>query len=98
MSNLFGNFVLKMARLDIIIHKYNGKNFQVTKIPDVFTHTERTLLIGSHSLGSAIYNDEIGYPDEKARCIDEQIYAYVDDEWFGYDFESFISHVLDCLD
>lgn len=87
-----------MARLDIIIHKYNGKNFQVTKIPDVFTHTERTLLIGSHSLGSAIYNDEIGYPDEKARCIDEQIYAYVDDEWFGYDFESFISHVLDCLD
>ena len=92
------NFVLKMARLDIITYKYNGKNFQVTKIPDVFTHTERTLLIGSNSLGSAIYNDETGYPDENARHIDEQIYAYVDDEWFENDFESFISNVMDCLD
>jgi hypothetical protein len=92
------NFALKMARLDIITCKYNGKDFQVTKIPNVFTHTGGTLLIGSHSLGSAIYNDEIGYPDEKARRIDEQIYAYVDDEWLGYDFDSFISNVLDCLD
>ena len=87
-----------MAKLDIITYKYNGKNFQVTKIPDVFTHTGRALLIGSHSLSSAIYNDETGYPDEKARCIDEQIYAYVDDEWFGYDYECFISNVLKCLD
>lgn len=92
------NFALKMARLDIITCKYNGKDFQVTKIPNVFAHTGGTLLIGSHSLGSAIYNDEIGYPDEKARRIDEQIYAYVDDEWLGYDLDSFISNVLDCLD
>lgn len=92
------NFAIKMARLDIITYKYDGKIFQVTKIPDVFTHTGKPLHIGSHSLSSAIYNDETGYPDEKAQRIDEQIYAYVDDEWFRYDFDSFICNVLDCLD
>lgn len=87
-----------MANLNIITFNYKGTDFQVTAVPDVFTNQERTLLIGSNALSCAVYDEEMGYPDEEARSIDEQIYAYVEDECFGLDYEHFMKWIQRWLD
>lgn len=82
-----------MARLDTISISYKGKAFPAAFIPDVFTSDNQRLLIGSHSLDVALYDDDIGYIDNEAREIDEQIYAFVDDELFSLSSEKFIDNV-----
>jgi len=87
-----------MAKLNIFSIKYKGTDYRVTEVPDVFTHQESSLLIGSHALNSAVYDDEKGYPDVEARRIDEQIYAYAEDECFNLDYENFVKWVQRYLD
>ena len=57
------------------------------------------VLIGSHSLQDAIWKEDEGYVDEKARYIDEQIYAYADDEVLlnltDEEFENYINENID---
>ena len=67
-------------------------------IPDVITGSESRLLIGSHSLNVALYDDEKGYQDITAETIDEQIYAYLDDQYFSLGDNAFLSKVKDLLD
>ena len=93
---LIGYWNMKMDLLHI---EYNGKTYPVAEIPDVFTHEKgRYLLIGSHSLNLALYNDEYGYPDETARVIDEKIYSFIDDEYFDLSEEEFIAKAKERLD
>ena len=87
-----------MASLDTILISYKDKEFLAAFIPDVFTGDNRKLLVGSHSLNVALYNDNKGYVDEEARDIDEQIYAFVDDEFFPLSLERFIEKVKTLLD
>lgn len=88
-----------MMKLDIYHIKYNGKEYPVAEIPDVFTHEDNNyLLIGAHSLNIALFNDEYGYPDEKARTIDERIYAFIDDGFFALDKKDFITKCKELLD
>ncbi len=85
--------------LEVFDIKYNGKVYPVAEIPDVFTHEEgHHLLIGSHSLNVALYNDKYGYPDERAMMIDERIYAFIDDEVFFMNEEEFVTNVKEKLD
>lgn len=77
---------------------YGGKEYQVADIPDVIIGSGARLLIGSHSLNSALYNDENGYQDSKAEVIDEQIYAYLDDKFFSLEDNDFLSIVKKMLD
>ena len=85
-----------MIKVNTIV--YDGKEYLVADIPDVITGSENRLLIGSHSLNYVLYNDEIGYQDGTAQEIDEQIYAYLDDEYFLLDDNEFLSKVKEFLD
>ncbi len=55
-------------------------------------------MIGSHSLNIALYDDKNGYQDSTAEAIDEQIYAYLDDQYFSLDDNDFLSKVKELLD
>lgn len=77
---------------------YDGKEYLVADIPDVITGSASRLLIGSHSLNIALYDDEKGYKDNIAERIDEQIYAYLDDKLFSLDSNDFLSKVKELLD
>jgi len=77
---------------------YDGKEYQVSEIPDVISGSSSRLLIGPHSLNIALYNDEKGYQDSTAERIDEQIYAYLDDLYFSLADKDFLSKVKELLD
>ena len=77
---------------------YDGREYLIADIPDVITDCESRLLIGSHSLNIALYDDKNGYQDKTAEKIDEQIYAYLDDQYFSLDDNDFLSNVKDLLD
>ena len=85
-----------MIKVNTII--YDGKEYLVADIPDVITGSESRLLIGSHSLNTALYDDEKGYLDYIAEAIDEQIYAYLDDTYFSLEDNDFLSKVKELLD
>lgn len=87
-----------MATLDTISISYKGKAYPATFIPDVFTSDNQKLLIGSHSLNVALYDEDKGYIDDEAREIDEQIYAFVDEAYFSLSLEKFIESVKVLLD
>lgn len=87
-----------MTNLDTIPISYKGKAYLAAFIPDIFTSDNHKLLIGSHSLNVALYDDEKGYVDEEAREIDEQIYAFIDDEFYSLSLEEFIEKVKMFLD
>lgn len=87
-----------MANLDAILISYRGKDYTAAVIPDVFTSVYQSVLIGSHSLGAALYDDDRGYVDDTAREIDEKIYAFVDDELFALRLEEFIVRIKELLD
>ncbi|MBR3081021.1 MAG: hypothetical protein IKH01_14630 [Prevotella sp.] len=77
---------------------YKDKDYLVADIPDVFTNEERRVLIGAHSLNKILYDDEKGYHDKTAEEIDEQIYAYLDDNLFSLGEIDFLSKVKELLD
>lgn len=77
---------------------YDGKEYLVADIPDVITGSESRLLIGSHSLNIALFDDEKGYLDYIAEAIDEQIYAYLDDTYFSLEDNDFLSKAKELLD
>ncbi len=77
---------------------YDGKEYLIADIPDVITDCESRLLIGSHSLNIALYDDKNGYQDSTAEAIDEQIYAYLDDQYFTLEYCDFLSKVKELLD
>ena len=87
-----------MTSLDTILIMFKGKEYSAAFIPDVFTGSNQKLLIGSHSLNVALYDDDKGYVDEEAREIDEQIYAFIDDNFFSLSVEKFIEYVKNLLD
>lgn len=87
---------IKMVKVNTITYK--GEDYLVADIPDVITNSGVRLLIGSHSLNIALYDDEKGYKDSEAECIDEQIYAYIDDQYFPYGENEILSKVKEFLD
>ena len=87
-----------MASLETISIAYNGKDYTAAVIPDVFMSGNQCIIIGSHSLGVALYDDDRGYYDDTARVIDEQIYAFADDELFALRLEEFIERIKVLLD
>ena len=87
-----------MSDLKLEIVNYKGNNYIVSIIPNVFSCNTETVAIGTESLNRVIYDDKYGYPDEFARQIDEQIYAYVDDAFFKLNESAFITKVKAILD
>lgn len=87
-----------MTSLDTILITYKGKEYSAAFIPDVFTCGNQKLLIGSHSLNVALFDEDKGYFDEEARVIDEQIYSFIDDNFFSLSVEKFIENVKKLLD
>lgn len=85
-----------MIKVNTIV--YNGKEYLIADIPDVITGSDYRLLIGPHSLNTALYDDEKGYQDITAKAIDEQIYAYMDDMLFSLEDKEFLSKVKELLD
>ena len=87
-----------MAKLDTVLFIFHGKEFLAATVPDVFTGCNERLLIGTHSLNVALYDEENGYIDEEARHIDEQIYAYIDDKYFSLTPKEFLEKIKLYLD
>jgi len=87
-----------MASLETISISYKGKDYTAAVIPDVFTSGNQNIIIGSHSLGVALYDGDRGYVDEMAREIDERIYAFSDDKLFVLCLEEFIAKIKVFLD
>ena len=85
-----------MIKFNTIV--YEGKEYLVADIPDIITGSGTRLLIGSHSLNIALYDDENGYRNSTAEAIDEQIYAYLDDLYFSLENDVFLSKVKEFLD
>ena len=79
--------VVNMENLETQTYNYKCNDYVVAMIPDVFTNRKNGLLkIGPQSLNSALYDEELGYDSDRAKSIDEQIYAYVDDNLFNHIF------------
>ena len=87
-----------MAKLNTISISYGGKDFFAALVPNVFSDGDQSILIGPHSLNKTIYDDNNGYIDDTARRIDEQIYAYIDDDYFSMSMEVFLEKVKFYLD
>lgn len=88
-----------MAKLETYNYSYQGNDYKVAEIPDVFSpDTISRIKVGPLSLSFALFNDETGYIDDEARIIDEEIYAYLDDSLFNQDLEAFLSIVKLQLD
>ena len=87
-----------MAQLDVFKIEYQGIGYDASSIPDVFTDSGNEIIIGSHSLNLALYDDEKGWPDDEAVYIDEQIYAFIRDEYFHLRKEYFLEKVQKYLD
>ena len=88
-----------MEKLEVFKIAYKGAEYDATCIPDVFTNIDDNyLIIGSHSLNLALYDDEERYPDGEALCLDERIYAFIDDEYFHLGYEDFLAKVKKYLD
>ena len=87
-----------MTKLETVSFVFNDKEYLVANIPDVIFNSDKRLLIGSHSMNVALYDDEKGYISNEARYLDEQIYAYIDDVYFSMDYEQFLKNVLMYLD
>ena len=85
-----------MVKVGVIT--YDGKEYLVADIPDVITDSKSRVLIGSHTLNVALYDEEKGYHDSIAEAIDEQIYAYMDDKYFSLEDNGFLSKVKELLD
>ena len=85
-----------MVKVGVIT--YDGKEYLVADIPDVITDSKSRILIGSHTLNVALYDEKKGYHDSIAEAIDEQIYAYLDDRYFSLEENSFLSKVKELLD
>lgn len=67
-------------------------------IPDIFNKGTADILIGSYSLNKSIYDENKGYRDNEAKRIDEEIYAFINDEFFSLSQECFIEKVKQYLD
>lgn len=87
-----------MSKLKTVSFSFNNRDFLVAIIPDIISNSNMRLLIGPHSMNTALFDDEIGYVSNEARYIDEQIYAYIDDEYFSLSHEQFLEKVLLYLD
>lgn len=87
-----------MAIVQVYTLTYNGREYLVADIPDVFTNSQCRRLIGSNSLNAVLYDDEHGYHDSTAEEIDEQIYAYLDDHYFSLRERDFLAIVKKLLD
>ena len=87
-----------MMKLDTISYSFLNKEYRVAIIPDAIVQRNDRLLIGPHSLNLALYDDEGGYTSDEAKAIDEEIYAFVDDEFFSLGYEEFIKKVKKYLD
>lgn len=88
-----------MENLETQVYNYNGKDYVVAIIPDVITNKENGLLkIGPQSLNTTLYDDGLGYDSYRARSIDEQIYAYVDDSLFKHSYDDFIVEIKELID
>lgn len=78
---------------------YHGKEYIATDIPHIFINNlDESIIIAAHSLNVALYDDEKGYTDEKARYIDEKIYAFIDDDFFRLSKADFIEQCRRRLD
>ncbi len=73
---------------DII--EYKGKKYPIAIIPNVFSN-EGNVVIGTSSLNSVLFDEEKGYPDKEAEYLDEQIYAFMDEDYFNLSLDDFIS-------
>lgn len=91
-------FCTIMAKLDTVSFSFRGKDYLVASIPDIFLGGSKDVLIGPLSLNEALYDDDTGYVDERARYIDEQIYAYIDDDYLSLDIDIFLEKVQLYLD
>lgn len=88
-----------MKKIETLTYNYNDKDYLVAVVPDIFTYRKgEQLKIGPSSLNSALYDDKLGYDSDRARSIDEQIYAYVDDNLFDCDIDLFTAEIKRILD
>ncbi len=87
-----------MNKIETISFSFKGKEYSVANIPDVITGANRNILIGPHSLNTALYDDDRGYENDEASRIDEQVYAYIEDEYFSFSYEDFLKRVKELLD
>lgn len=87
-----------MTNLRLIPIVYRSKKYYAVEIPDVFMGTEDKILISTRSLCDALYNETYGYADETACYIDEQIYAYVEEDLFQLPMSEFINRLREVLD
>ena len=87
-----------MAKLNTISITYKGRDFIVAAIPDIFTNRCQDIYIGPNSLNDIVYDNDKGLVDDTARSIDEQIYAYIDDDYFSLNMEDFLQKVKLYLD
>lgn len=77
---------------------FNGNNYSIVTIPNIFNFNADSVTIGTESLNHALFDVKNGYVNDVAKRIDEQIYAYVDDELFKLNMHSFIEKVKVFLD
>ncbi len=87
-----------MAKLETVSFSFNGKEYLVAIIPDVISNSNEKLLIGPRSMNEVLFDDIKGYASNEAKYIDEQIYAFIDDEYFSLSFEGFLEKVQLFLD
>lgn len=88
-----------MKLLDSFTITYRQREYPAAEIPNIFINNlNEKITIAAHSLNIALFDDETGYTDSEARYIDEQIYAFINDDFFKLEYNEFIKKALSFLD
>ena len=88
-----------MKSLDLFTITYKQKEYPAAEIPNIFIDkTDEKIIIAAHSLNLELFSDENGYTDSEAKYIDEQIYAFIDDDFFKLKYYAFIRKARALLD
>lgn len=88
-----------MKLLDSFTITYRQREYPAAEIPNIFINNlNEKITIAAHSLNIALFDDETAYTDSEARYIDEQIYAFINDDFFKLEYNEFIKKALSFLD
>ena len=88
-----------MISLPTFTITYKQKEYPAVEIPNLFINSpDEMIIIAAHSLNIELFDDENGYPDSEARYIDEQIYAFINDNYFKLGYNEFVKKARLLLD
>ncbi len=84
-----------MSKLETFEMEYKGRKYLATEVENIFDpdSCEENVIFASTRLSDELIDEHGDYRDDSAESVDNDIYAYVDDEYFSLSKEEFIKYI-----